>query len=206
MAVIIGLVGEKGSGKGTFVRVLEGDFPETVSVVKMRFSDLHRETLALWNLEITRHNMQELSRVLVETYGMDVIANAMRGRIEHLQTDVVLLDGVRWEEDRKLIRSFPKNILVYITASPEVRFDRIRGRGENDDDHQASFEKFMREEQALSEQSIAAIGATADITIRNEGTFEEFRDQGQRVITQTLNLRRAIFGTPAPASEGGMEV
>jgi len=175
MQTIIGLVGEKGGGKGTLTKMLTAAAPPGVTVASMRFSDLHRETLALWHLPITRQNMQELSRILVTAYGKDVIAHAMAMRIAEIDASIVVVDGVRWEDDRLLIRSFPKNILVYVTADPRVRFERIRGRGENHDDHQASFEQFMDEERALAEQSIARIGATADITIRNEGTMERFR-------------------------------
>ncbi|MDO8425621.1 MAG: AAA family ATPase [bacterium] len=186
MPTVVGIVGEKGSGKGTLVGLLAEAAPSHLSVVGMRFSDLHRETLALWDLPITRQNMQELSRVLVDAYGADVIARAMHRRIERTQADIIVVDGVRWEEDRKLIRSFPVNILVYVTASAQLRFERIRGRGQNVDDHQASFQQFMDEERALAEQSIARIGVTADIIIRNEGTIEEYQRHVQHVLHRVL--------------------
>lgn len=191
MQVVIGLVGEKGGGKGTLTKLLREDAPPGVTVATMRFSDLHRETLALWHLPITRQNMQELSRILVAAYGKDVIANAMRVRIETTAAQLVVVDGVRWEDDRLLIRSFPRNLLVYVTADARVRFERIQGRGENHDDHTASFEQFMDEERALAEQSIAHIGATADVTISNEGGMEDMRAHAKRILDRAQPGARA---------------
>lgn len=184
--VVIGLVGEKGGGKGTFSEMLAAEAPRGVRCARVRFSDLLRETLEQWALPITRQNLQNLSKVMVEMYGADTLSHATAQRIQRTDADIVIVDGVRWEEDRKLIRSFPQNILVYVTAKPEVRYARIRGRGENADDARAGFTQFMAEEHAVSELDIPRIGATADIRIVNEGTVEEFRTQAQEVIARTL--------------------
>lgn len=183
--LVIGLVGEKGGGKGTFAEMLAAETPRGVRCVRVRFSDLLRETLNQWALPITRQNLQNLSKVMVQTYGADTLAHATAQRIQRTDADIVVVDGVRWEEDRKLIRSFPHNILVYVTARPEVRYARIRGRGENTDDAHAGFTQFMVEEQAVAEIDIPRIGGTADIHIVNEGTVEECRAQAREVIART---------------------
>lgn len=184
---VIGLVGEKGGGKGTFSEMLAAEAPRGVRCAWVRFSDLLRETLDMWSLPHTRQNLQELSRIMNVTYGSGTLANATRQRIARCDADIVVLDGVRWEADRALIRSFPQNLLVYVTARPEVRYARIRGRGENADDARAGLAQFMAEEQAVAEIDIPRIGATADIRIVNEGTVEQFRARARSLLARVTD-------------------
>lgn len=183
---VIGLVGEKGGGKGTFAQILAEETPSNLRCVRVRFSDLLRETLHAWALPVTRANLQNLSRIMVQTYGNGTLAQAIAQRISRTAAHIVVLDGVRWEEDRALVRSFSQHLLVYVTADPHMRYARIRSRGENADDTESGFATFMAEERAVAEQDIVRIGATADITIRNEETVAELRAHARRVLVQAL--------------------
>jgi dephospho-CoA kinase len=50
--IVLGLVGEKGSGKQTFSDFLK-KAAKGKKIAHMRFSDILRETLELWSLELT---------------------------------------------------------------------------------------------------------------------------------------------------------
>ncbi|MBI4434595.1 hypothetical protein HY635_02150, partial [Candidatus Uhrbacteria bacterium] len=163
--VVVGLVGEKGGGKGTAVRLIGDALPTGTRCVGVRFSDLLRETLDLWHLPHTRANLQNLSKMMDAEFGNGTLAHAMGHRIARIAADVVVLDGVRWEADRLLIRSFANNLLIYITASTRTRYDRLCARRENAKEHETSYEQFLEEERATSERAIPAIGATADVRI-----------------------------------------
>ena len=82
---------------------------------------------------------------------------------------------MRWQSDVDLIRSITPNKLVYITASVEHRYERIKTRKEKVGEDQASFEQFLKEEQIETELEIKNIGKGADITIINDGSIEDLR-------------------------------
>lgn len=184
--LVIGLVGEKGGGKGTAVRLISESLPPDVRCAGVRFSDILRDTLTQWHLPHTRANLQNLSKIMDAEFGNGTLAHAMGHRIASINADIVVLDGVRWEADRLLIRSFSTNLLIYITASTRVRYERICGRGENTKEHESSFEQFLTEEQAISERAIPAIGATADIRITNDGAFDAYVGQIRRCCTERM--------------------
>lgn len=186
--LVVGLVGEKGSGKGTFAELLENGAPAGKRVVRVRFSDLLRETLDLWRIAKTREHLQTLAAIMVKHYGPETLAHATVHRVAEAKADVVLLDGVRWEADRLLIRSFEHNLLVYITASPRIRYERLRGRSENAKEGQTTYEQFLKEEHAVTEHAIPAIGATADIRIVNEGSRDELRRYINAVIDRVAAI------------------
>ncbi|MBI4142374.1 hypothetical protein HY480_00690 [Candidatus Uhrbacteria bacterium] len=172
--LVIGLVGEKGGGKGTFVDFFRADVAP-MTVANIRFSDILRETLALWDIPTTRTNLQDLASIMVQRYGTDALAHAMEERIRRTATDVVVLDGIRWEADVALLKRFPNRRLIYITADTPVRFERLRARGENIGDAHAPFTQFLSEERAVTEIAIPRIGAQADLQITNNGSLAEYR-------------------------------
>ncbi len=174
MPLVIGIVGTKGSGKGTFATVLEEIVPADVRVMRVRMSDLLRETLDLWHLPQSRANLQNLSKVMDAEFGNGTLAHAVGHRIAGATADIVVVDGVRWDADRLLIRSFAHNLLVAIVADARVRYERICARGENAKESHTTFAQFLEEEGAISERAIPAIAATADVTIVNEGERAAF--------------------------------
>ena len=176
MKIVIGLVGEIGGGKGTFFTLLKEESPQ-YSIARIGFSDVIRETLTLWGLPNTRENLQKLPQAMDQFYGSGSLTHAIKKRAESKIEDIVVLDGVRWETDFEMIKSFPKNILVYVTAQPEVRFQRLRVRPQNTGDFNLEWATFLQQEQAPNETSIAHIGSRADYKIENNSTIEAYRNQ-----------------------------
>lgn len=173
MSVVIGLVGEKGGGKETFGKLLTAmAVPKTARVV--RFSDTLSDVLDILALERTRRNLQHLAVVIDEGFGKGTFTNAVKQRLLKETADIVFLDGVRWPTDYEMLTSLPNSLLVYVTADPKTRFERLRARKEKTGEANTTWEQFMAEEQAENERYIPQIGAKADFTIKNEGTLEEF--------------------------------
>src|SRR4051812_31081631 len=112
MKLVIGIVGEKGSGKETFATFLKEIIPDKV-IFHARSSDILAETLQIWDLVSTRHNLQQLAIVLDQGFGKGTLTHAVAKRIKDSNADIVVFDGVRWFSDAEMIRSFPENILVY---------------------------------------------------------------------------------------------
>jgi dephospho-CoA kinase len=172
MKMLIGIVGTKGSGKGAFVSLLKEKLPDH-HIEALRFSDILHDTLMLWgDVSSTRENLQKLA-VMMNQMGNGTLSRAMRTRVLKSPADIVVLDGVRWESDLAMLRSFPNNMLVYIYANPRIRFERLLVRNEKIGEGAMSWEQFTREENALNETSIPEIGKQADVTIINNGSFSE---------------------------------
>lgn len=172
--LLIGLVGEKGSGKDTFSKYLQAISTKKISHI--RFSDLLKQTLKLWDLPITRANLQKLAQLL-EDYGPGTVAHGIEKQIKESETEIVILDGIRWKPDVELLKNFPNHKLVYITAPAKLRFERLKNRGEKDGESQMSYEQFLEEEKAPNELLISQIGSEADFKIENSGSIEEFESQ-----------------------------
>ncbi|MBI2011763.1 AAA family ATPase [Candidatus Daviesbacteria bacterium] len=174
--LIIGLVGEKGSGKGTFTSILKETLPEK-AIDQITFSDVLTDSLNVWALPPSRENYIKMMVSMKNTFGGDVLANAIKARVEKLPGEIVVIDGMRWPADEVLIRSFPKNVVLYITAVPKIRYERTKSRGQKAGEKDATFEQFMEQESAETEVYIPKIGEKADFTINNDGPLDEFIEQ-----------------------------
>lgn len=179
---IIGLVGEIGSGKETFAQLFRQAAPQ-LSVSHHRFSDILYETLRVWDIETNRRNLQMLTIVMREGYGPEVLNHAVGKRIENDPAQIVILDGVRWQSDVKFLKQLPNNRLVYITAEPEIRFNRVIQRKEKAGEEGKTFEQFQEDEQMATETEIPIIGKTdADFKIINNGTLDNYLSAVKKFI------------------------
>ncbi len=193
--IYIGLVGEKGGGKDTAAKIVAELLPKK-KIAQIRFSDVLTDTLNIWALPRTRENYQKLSPSFRKTYGPSALANAVRARAKKAETNIVFLNGVRWWEDAKMLRSLNKNgvrsFLVYVTAPASLRFERIRKnkRKEKVGEDKTTLHKFMKEEKAYTEIFIPKIGRRADVKIENIGSYENLREKVARQILPRITGRK----------------
>ncbi len=176
MKFIIGLVGENGGGKGTFAEFLVALGAENHTPIdRVRSSDVLKETLKIWDLPFTRENLQKVAVTMVTTFGENALSNAVRDRIEASTAPIIISDAIRWKADERLIRSYEKHLLVYITADPKLRYERMRARKEKLGEDTMTFEQFSKDEQARTERDIPEIGARADVRVTNNGSAEDLK-------------------------------
>lgn len=194
---IFGLVGEKGAGKQTFVNFItqiasssstdaqgsRNDKGEVLKVRQIRFSDILAQTLIMWDIPLTRANLQKLAVQMSETFGQTALAKAAIFSIEGDSADIIIFDGVRREAEARLVRSFKDSVLIYITASQKLRYQRLKARSEKVGEAGLTFEQFLEEEKSKAEKEIPKISKKADIRIENNGSLEEFKAQ-----IKSLNL------------------
>lgn len=175
MKTVIGIVGEKGSGKGTFTELFRELSQNPIGCVKS--SDILAETLRLWKIPLTRKNLQDLAIIMDGHYGTGSLSNAVRERIASAKEDIVIFEGIRWQSDVDMVESFPNHLIVYVTAPVDVRYQRTRERKEKVGEGEATFEEFMKEEKVSTETQIASIGEKAGVKIGNLGSKSEFREK-----------------------------
>lgn len=185
MSLIIGLTGQKGSGKGTFVELVRAALPD-VRVVRIASSDILKETLRTWDIAPSRKALQDLAIIMNAHFGEGTLSHAVEARIAQTDAEVIIFDGIRWAADERLVRSFPNNLMVYVHADLEIRFARTKARGEKSDDMTATREQFVAEESAKTELLIPEIGARADVHITNNGTREEYEKEVARICAEII--------------------
>lgn len=168
MPYVIGLVGKCGAGKSTFTKFLrEIAVSNGCSVGRVGFSDILMETLHLWGIESTRENLQKLAVIMNNSYGDGILSKAVFMRASEDKSDIIILDGIRWKSDVEMLKLFPRNMLIHITADPGRRFERMKARKEKLRESEKTFEQFLKEEESLNEVLISDIGAKADIQFEN---------------------------------------
>lgn len=172
--IVLGLVGEKGSGKETFCVFLE-EIAKGKKIFHIRFSDILKQSLMLWDLPITRHNLQLLAQVMDNGFGQGSLSHAISEQIRGSEADFIILDGIRWQTDLDLLNSFSNHQLVYITADLEKRYSRLLLRGEKSEEQISTLAQFKKEELAKNELLIQKFGKKADVKIENNGTLEDFK-------------------------------
>lgn len=184
---IIGLVGEKGSGKQTFVNFLKQFYPN-LTIRQVRFSDILAQTLMIWDLPNTRPNLQKLAIVMNEAFGQKALANAAKFSVDGDYADLIIFDGIRTRDEAKLVKSFKDSCLIYITANPKLRFERLKKRSEKVGETNLSWEQFQLEEQSKREIEVPVIGKKADQKIENDSTLEEFGRNIFKLASDILNV------------------
>lgn len=161
--LIIGLVGRKGSGKGTVSKILK----ERYGVSTFRFSDMLRDVLDAMHLEQSRENLIRISEILRKEFGEDVLQRTMMKKVEKDPSPVIAIDGIRRLGDLDELDKLGTFHLIRITAPLEARFERLRQRGENAGESTRTFESFKELENASTEITIGEVEERAWKTIDN---------------------------------------
>jgi uridine kinase len=107
-------------------------------------------------------------------YGNTTLSDALRNRIKKSTADIVVYESIRWQSDLDMVRSFENNVVLYVTAPVELRYERTILRGEKVDEAETSFDKFVSDEQVATETEIVRLSKYADYKIENTETEADF--------------------------------
>lgn len=171
--LIIGLVGQAGSGKGTVGKILKRQYhAETFT-----FSDLMRGVLNQLDLELSRDHFITLSMTLRNAFGQDIFAKAMEAQVQKSTADMVVVDGIRRKEDIQHLKNLPFFHLVEVFAPPKSRFERLKKRGEKTEETSMTWEAFQEMSNRETEQTIASVAQNAEYRIDNSNDFIQLEKQ-----------------------------
>ena len=185
--MIIGLTGKNGSGKGEVAAFLREK-----SFYYYSLSDVIREHLQSKNIPITRETLILAGNELRQKYGADVLARLTLKKIDPNRNYVI--DSIRNPAEVLALKSAGNFVLLNIDAPPEVRFERIRSRGREQDPK--TLEDFLlveeAERQSNSEhkQSIEDCQAMADYTIVNDGSVEDLHRKVTEIVSKALQQNK----------------
>jgi len=179
--IIIGLVGETGSGKDTVAHYLKRRY----DVDLLRFGMPLKKTLDLFFDKSSKEDQSWLYSMFKERFGEDVLH---KGILRYVQqhSGIMCVNGMRMMMDLEFIQSFENSYIMYVTADQKLRWKRVTSRGEKSDDD-TSFEEFQKfESEAETEKNIPKIGAKADFTITNDGSMDELLWQVDDAMKEIL--------------------
>ena len=186
--MIIGVTGPLCAGTDTFGEILRKE----KGFIWFSYSDILREELKKRNVEITRKNLQDIGDELRKKEGLGVLSKII---IEKIEEDVdYVIGNIRNPGEVHVLREkFGENfILVRIDADVEIRFDRLsKRRREKDPKTWGEFRKVEDRDFGINEknygQQHAAVFALADKVIKNNGSFEEFREDVEKLLSEIEN-------------------
>lgn len=166
---IFGITGKIACGKGSLADYLIKKY----RAKKFGFSDPLKETLSMYDIELTRHNLQLLSTLLRKNFSEDVLARALMKRALEAQEDIVIIDGVRRLTDIENFRKLKNFSLIFIDTDKKLRFARYTKRNQSPGDEKMSYEDFIKKDNAESENQIEGLKKFANHIITNNGSVEE---------------------------------
>lgn len=178
--IVIGLIGEKGSGKGTVSDYLVSQY----KAVHYGTSKILRRTLDDLHVPVTRDNLIKLALVLKEGYGPSIIIDSLIYDMGKNGSDIIIADGIRMHGDvEPFCKKYGKNFyLVYVYADLKLRYKRTKLRKEKEGEDKTTLKEFLEEEGRLTEVSIHEIGRKADFKLNNNGTAKELKAQVDKMI------------------------
>lgn len=178
--IIIGLVGEIASGKDVTKKYLELNYGANCH----RFSTILRDILNRLYLPIERVNMQEMSTLLRQKFGEDLLAKIITEDVKNDAREIVVVDGIRRAADMVYLRQLPGFNLISITVEPQLRYERLVKRKENADDATKTYEQFLADGQRETELEIPQVMASADYTLNNNGSLKDLYVQIEKIMIE----------------------
>ncbi len=181
--LIIGLTGQIASGKGVAKKYIE----EKYGATSFKFSDILRRILEDLDIPQTRDNVINLSIMLRQAYGEDLLARAMAKSVTSASQDIIVIDGIRRLADIEYLKPIPEFFVIAITAEPQLRYQRLIKRNENPGDAEKTWEDFLADENKETERSIAQVAAEADYHLDNNESLESLHAQIDKIILSRQN-------------------
>ena len=160
--IVVGLAGMPGSGKSVVVYAAAEMGYEVVVM-----GDVIREETQKRGMELNPRNVGRVMLDLRKKDGASVIADRCIAKIEQLESEKVIVDGVRsLSEVDTFKKSFRNFSLMAVYASPETRFNRIYKRQRSDDPD--GLEVFKERDMRELSVGLGGVIAMADYLIIND--------------------------------------
>jgi dCMP deaminase len=169
MGLIIGLTGENCAGKGTVAEYLQKK-----GFYYLSLSDVIREALADEGKEITREALIAKGNQMRSESGPAVLAKKTLAKVQPEKNYII--DSIRNPLEAQALKEKQGLVLIYITASPKIRFERMKMRRREGDPR--SYESFLAIEAkelegAAHQQRLKDTFALSDKKLVNEATYKD---------------------------------
>jgi dephospho-CoA kinase len=174
--LIVCITGMPGAGKTTITNKLKEKCFEVFNM-----GDAVREEAKKRELEPTGSNLGKIMLELRQKNGMGAIAHLIKPKILNSKSKVIIIDGVRSNEEVKVLRDVGSVKILSIHASTDMRFKFLKNRGRSDDPK--SVENFEERDTREIGVGVSASIALADETISNNNqSIDELTESAYNII------------------------
>lgn len=178
--IILGLVGEMGAGKSTVGSYLVGKY----GAERFGFSVILRDLTDRLHLPPSRDNLIQISIVLRQEFGNDLLAKAMMEDIKQSKAELIVVESIRREDDIAYLRQLPGFHLIGISAAMPERYQRLNSRRDKADDSQKTYEQFKSDHERETEATVPPLLATAEYQLHNDGDLASLYAQADQLIQE----------------------
>lgn len=177
--IILAIVAEMAGGKTAAAEYFEKKY----GAKRYGFGIIVRDLVERLYLPDTRNNLSQISVVLRQEFGNDLLAKAMAEDIKKdTEHDFIVVESIRREEDIAHLKELPGFHLLSIKADMKLRYERITKRTEKQDDTTKTYEEFVKDHERETEKSIVPLLDKAEYIIDNNGSVEEFYAKLDEVV------------------------
>jgi len=174
--LIVCLTGMPGAGKSTIANGLKEKGFEIINM-----GDAVRAEAEKRNLEPTSQNLGKLMLELREKNGPGAVAELIKPSIENSNSNVIVIDGIRSNDEIQVLKKSANVKLLSILASTDTRFIFLHDRGRSDDPKSREiFEE--RDNRELSVGVGKSIELADESISNNQLTKDELIEAAYQVI------------------------
>jgi len=185
--MIIGLTGENCAGKSTIA-----DYLMKKGFYYYSLSDIIREEVKAEGKAVTRENLIQKGNELRQKFGPGILGAKLAQKVQGDKNYAI--DSIRNPAEVEELRKLGRFFLFYVTAPPNVRFERIRTRDREEDprtfDAFLEIEKLEMENAEKTKQNLKGTFALADLKIENDGDLNELHERVDRGLAQVSDSFR----------------
>ena len=170
-----------GAGKSTIANGLKS---KNFNIINM--GDAVRDEAKKRNLEPTGENLGKLMLDLRKNNGPGAVAELIEDEIKNSESDVIVIDGIRSNEEIQVLRKNGTIKLLSVHASTDTRYDFLNNRGRSDDPK--SRNNFNERDTREISVGISTPIALADESISNNNlTIDELIETAYTIISGWQN-------------------
>lgn len=169
---VIGLIGPVRAGKTTACEYLRDHH----NAIAFRNSEVLEKILHHLRLDRNRENLAHIGLALFDTFGRDLLAKHWLGQLEGTppnETQVVVVDGLRFPEELSFYRQHTSFTLVAVVAPNEQRYTRSKTAADRFKDGTLDKESFLIQSTANNEFFVEQLIKESDIVISNDKTLND---------------------------------
>jgi dephospho-CoA kinase len=174
--LIVCLTGMPGAGKSTIANGLKSKGYEIINM-----GDAVREEAKKRNIEPSGQNLGKIMLELREKNGPGAVAELIQNKIKNSSSNVIVIDGIRSNEEIQVLRKFGTVKLLSIHASTDTRYSFLIERGRSDDPQ--TRDNFDERDVREIKVGISTPIALADESIsNNELSIDELIEHAYKII------------------------
>lgn len=163
---MIAVVGMPGSGKSEFLNVALNFGYRFISM-----GDIVREETVKRGYPLQESG--KVAQMLRDKEGLDAIAILTLNKIRESHDDKFIIEGIRGIKEVERFRKEINFFLIGIHTSPNLRYERLKNRGREDDPK--TYEDFYKRDLRELSWGLGEALALSDVIINNNEGIEDFR-------------------------------